>query len=168
MINVSLESLLSEYFPSLVVTVHLISLRCPPTLCWSLDLFWGAAHILIWSYSYVFLRAMSAAIRASAFSFWELSVIFYICHRHTVCLVDCMDLICCLYKWWEGLGSSSLVTLPWVSIVVLFPPLPVGHPWGLLLRLPMRTWFCPREGQVWRWCSCLGRRGSGSTRYSGE
>ena len=88
----------------------------------------GAAHILIWSYSYVFLRPMSAAIRASAFSFWELSVIFYIFHRHTVCLVDCVDLICCLYKWWEGLGSSSLVTLPWVLIVVLFPPLPVGHP----------------------------------------
>ena len=40
--------------------------------------------------------------------------------------------------------------------------------WGLLLRLPWRTWVCPCEGQVWRWCSCLGRRGSGSTRYSGE
>ena len=39
--------------------------------------------------------------------------------------------------------------------------------WGLLLRLPWRTWVCPCEGQVWRWCSCLGRRGSGSTRYSG-
>ena len=39
--------------------------------------------------------------------------------------------------------------------------------WGLLLRLPWRTWFCPCEGQVWRCCSCLGRRGSGSTRYSG-
>ena len=38
--------------------------------------------------------------------------------------------------------------------------------WGLLLRLPWRTWVCPCEGQVWRWCSCLGHRGSGSTRYS--
>ena len=57
---------------------------------------------------------------------------------------------------------------PWVSIVVLFPPLHVGHPLGLLLRLPWRTWVCPCEGQVWRWCSCLGHRGSGSTRYSGE
>ena len=38
--------------------------------------------------------------------------------------------------------------------------------WGLLLRLPWRAWFCPCEGQVWRWCSCLGYRGSGSTRYS--
>ena len=32
-IGVSLESLLSESFPSLGVTVHLTSLGCPPTLC---------------------------------------------------------------------------------------------------------------------------------------
>ena len=42
----------------------------------------------------------------------------------------------------------------------------VAH-WGLLLRLSWRTWVCPSEGQVWRWCSCLDCRGSGSTRYSG-
>ena len=24
----------------------------------------------------------------------------------------------------------------------------------MLLRLPWRTWVCPSEGQVWRWCSC--------------
>ena len=39
--------------------------------------------------------------------------------------------------------------------------------WGLPLRLPWRAWVCPCEGQVWRWYSCLGCRGSGSTRYSG-
>ena len=39
--------------------------------------------------------------------------------------------------------------------------------WGLLLRLPWRTWVCPSEAQVWMWCSCLGCRVSGSTRYSG-
>ena len=37
---------------------------------------------------------------------------FYIFHRHRVCLVDCVDFICSLYSWWEGFGSSSLVTLP--------------------------------------------------------
>ena len=31
--NVFLDSLLSESFPSLGVTVHLASLGCPPTLC---------------------------------------------------------------------------------------------------------------------------------------
>ena len=37
---------------------------------------------------------------------------FYIFHKDRVCLVDCVDLICSLYSWWEGFGSSSLVTLP--------------------------------------------------------
>ena len=72
----------------------------------------GAAHILIWSYSCVFLPPMSTAVRASAFSFWELSIAFYIFHRHRVCLVDHVDLICSLYSWWEGFQSSSLATLP--------------------------------------------------------
>ena len=40
-INVFFESLLSESFPLLGVTVHLTSPGCPPTLCWSLDLLWG-------------------------------------------------------------------------------------------------------------------------------
>ena len=39
--------------------------------------------------------------------------------------------------------------------------------WGWLLRLPWRTWVCHSEGQVWMRCSCLGHRGSGSTRISG-
>ena len=37
---------------------------------------------------------------------------FYIFHRRRVCLVDHVDLICSLYSWWEGFGSSSLATLP--------------------------------------------------------
>ena len=32
-------------------------------------------------------------------------------HRHRVCLVDCVGLICSLYSWWEGFGFSSLATL---------------------------------------------------------
>ena len=40
--------------------------------------------------------------------------------------------------------------------------------WGLLLRLPWKTWVCPCEGLVWRWYSCLGCRVSGRTRYSRE
>ena len=36
-INVFLESLLSESFPSLGLTVYLTSLGCPETMCWSLD-----------------------------------------------------------------------------------------------------------------------------------
>ena len=36
---------------------------------------------------------------------------FYIFHRHSVCLVDRVDLIYSLYSWWEVFGSSSLTTL---------------------------------------------------------
>ena len=46
------------------------------------------------------------------FLLWELSVYFYILNRHRVFLVDLVDLICSLYSWWEGFGSSSLATLP--------------------------------------------------------
>ena len=37
---------------------------------------------------------------------------FYIFHRHRVCLVGGVDLICSLYCWWKGFGSSFLATLP--------------------------------------------------------
>ena len=37
---------------------------------------------------------------------------FYIFHRHRVCPVGPVDLIFCLYRWWEGFESSSLATLP--------------------------------------------------------
>ena len=63
----------------------------------------GAAQILIWSYSCVFLPPMSTAIRTSAFSFvGALNDLLYI--PQTVCLVDHVDLICSLYSWWKVLG----------------------------------------------------------------
>ena len=46
------------------------------------------------------------------FLLWELTMFFYIFYRHRVSLVGCMDLICSLYSWWEGFGSSSLATPP--------------------------------------------------------
>ena len=94
---------------------------------------------------------------------------FYIFHRHRACLVDHVDLVCSLYSWWKGFGSSSLAILPlgFNCGFISTSTCGVVH-WGLLLRLPWRTWVCPCEGQVWRWCSCLGRRGSGSTRYKRE
>ena len=92
------------------------------------------------------------------FLLWELSMTFYIFYRHRVCLVDHVDLICSLYSWWEGFGSSSLATLL------------LGFNCGFISTsgYGLSTGVCPCEGQVWRWCSCLGRRGSGSTRYSRE
>ena len=90
---------------------------------------------------------------------------FYIFHRHRVCLVDPVDLICSLYSWRFGvlfLSHTAPVFQLWFYSHLCMG---VVH-WGLLLRLPWRTWVCPCESQVWRWCSCLGDRGSGSTRYS--
>ena len=72
----------------------------------------GAAQILIWSYSCVFLPPMSTAIRTNVFSSVGTLSVLFIYSIDTVCLVDCVDLICSLYSWWEGFGSSSLVTLP--------------------------------------------------------
>ena len=46
-INVFLESLLSESFLLLGVTVHLNCLGCPSTLCWSLDLLWENLVLLL-------------------------------------------------------------------------------------------------------------------------
>ena len=106
----------------------------------------GEAQILIWSYSCVFLPPGSTAIRASVFSFVGVLSSFYIFHRHRVCLVDHADLIRSLYSWWEGLGPCSLPTLPlgfncsFISTFYFF--MWVVH-WGLLLRLPWRTWVYP-------------------------
>jgi len=102
------------------------------------------------------------------FLLWELSMTFYIFHRCRVCLVDHVDLIFTLYSWQEYFGSSSLATLPLgFQLWFYFDLCMCFIHWDLLLRLPWRTWVCPCEGQVWRWCSCLGCRGSGNIRYSG-
>ena len=54
---------------------------------------------------------MSTAIKTTEFSVVGALSGFYIFHRHRVCLFDHVDLICSLYSWWEGLGSSSLATV---------------------------------------------------------
>ena len=83
-------------------------------------------------------------------------------------LVDHVDLICSLYNWWEGFGSSALATLPPAFHLWFYFHLCMwAIHWGLLLRLPCRTWVYLIEGQVQRWFSCLGCNSSGSTRYSG-
>ena len=139
-INVFLESLLSESSPSLGVPVHLTSLGRPPTLCWSLYLLWGQLRFssgptvlcscLQWP-------QLSGLVR---FLLWELSMIFYIFHRHRVCLVDRVDLICSLYSWWEGIGSSSLVTLCLGFNCGFISTSACGSSTGVC------SWGCPAEG----------------------
>ena len=106
-IIVFLESLLSESFPSLGVTVHLISLGCFLALYWFLDLLWEQ---FVFEYgptpmcSYLQCPQLSELV---CFLLWELSVTFYIYHRPRTCLIGCVDLICSLCSWWEGSGSPS-------------------------------------------------------------
>ena len=111
-INVFLESLLSESFPVLgISSSYLPSMPSNTVLIYGPAV--GAAQILIWFYSCGFLPLMSIDIGTSTFSLWELSKAFYIFHRHRVCLVDCVGFkLCSLYSWWERFGSSSLATLP--------------------------------------------------------
>ena len=71
----------------------------------------GAAQILIWSYSCISCLQCPQLSELVRFLLWELSMAFYIVHRHRVCLVDHVDLICSLYSWWESFGSFSLATL---------------------------------------------------------
>ena len=129
----------------------------------------GAAQILIWSYSSGFLLQCSQLSERESFLLWELSMTFYIFHSHRVCLVDRVDLICSLCSWLGGFWIFFLShTVPGFQLWFYFHLCMWIAQRGLLLGLPWRSWVCPCEGQVWRWCSCLGHRGSGSTRYSGE
>ena len=83
--------------------------------------------------------------------------------------MDHVDLICCLVqlagRFWVFCLSH---TAPGFQLWFHFHLCMWVIRWGLLLRLPWRTWVCPSEGQVRRWYSCLGHRGSDSTRYSGS
>ena len=155
-----------QSFLSLGVTVHLASLGCPPTLCWSLDLLWGSSdsnQVLL----PCVLVSNEQLLELVHFPLWELSMAFYIFHRHRVCLVDCVDLMQLLQlvgRFWVFFLSH---TAPGLQLFYFHLCMWVVH-WGLLLRLSWRTWVCPYEGQMWKWWSCLGHRGSGSSRYSGE
>ena len=111
-ISVFLESLLSEFFPSLGVTVHLTSPGCPPTLCSSLDLLWGQLRFQFGPFPVCSFLQCPQLSELVCFLLWELSMTFYVFHRHRVILVDHVDLICSLYSWGEGFESSSLATLP--------------------------------------------------------
>ena len=63
--------------------------------------------LIVWGW---FCRSFSSLVFLDHLSPFNMS--FYILHRHRVYVVDPVDLICNLYTWWEGFGSSFLATLP--------------------------------------------------------
>ena len=102
----------------------------------------------IWNNSYckvvcVVVKSLSFGItwpqllELVCFLLWELSVSFYVFHRHRVCLVDCVDSICSLYSWWQGFGSSSLDTLPLGFIYGFISTSVFGSSTGVC------SWGCP-------------------------
>ena len=44
----------------------------------------------------------------------------------------------------------------------------MDRPQEFALEAALEDLVCPDEDRMWRWCSCLGSRDSGRTRYSGE
>ena len=122
-----------------------------------------AAQILILSYLCVFLPPMSTAMRTSGSSQCP-----FICSIDTVCLIDHVDLIQLVHLVGRFGVFFLSHTAPGFQLWFYFHLCMWVMHWGLLLRLPWKTWVCPCEGQMWKWYSCLGCRGSGNTRYSGE
>ena len=94
---------------------------------------------------------------------------FYIFHRHRVCLVDCVNLICSLSSWWEGFGPSSLVTLPLAHLWICplgFAPEAALEDLGLPLRGPGVEVVQLLGLQGFWWHHVLRGVGWGSRRYS--
>ena len=125
----------------------------------------GAAQVLIWSYSCVFLPPVSTTIRTSAFSsVGALNDLSYIPQTQSLASWSCgfnLQLVQLVGRVWVIFLSHAA---PGFQLWFYFHLCEWVAHWGLLLRLPWRTWVCLGEAQVWRWCSCWGRRGSGSTR----
>ena len=126
----------------------------------------GAAQALTWSCSRMFLPPAPAAVRAGGPPVGR-SGAFHMLRGQSP-PGDHVGLPCSLYRGWEGSGLLPPPHRPGFQLRLYFHLCMWVVHWGLLLRLPWRTRVCPCEGQVWRWCSCLGHRGSGSTRGSGE
>ena len=128
----------------------------------------GAAQTLIWSYSPVFLPPMSTAIRTSMFSsVGALSDLLYTPQSQSLPSWSCgfnLQHVQLVGRFWVFLTHTAPGSQLWFYVHLCMW---IIH-WGLLLRLPWRAWVCPCESQVWKWCSCLGCRGSGSTRYQGS
>ena len=137
----------------------------------------GAAQIPIWSYSCVFLPPMSTAVSTSAFSFeGPLSGLLCIPQTQSLPGWSCgfnLQLVQLVGRC----GSSYLVTLPLGFNCGFNSTSACGRPLSFAPEAALEGLGLPLWGQVWRWCSCLGRRvlaapgtrgvgGQGSRKYS--
>ena len=144
LINVFLESLLSESFPSLGVTVHFTSVECPLTLCWSLDLlreqlrFWSAPTPLcscLWS------QQLSDLV---CFLLWGLSFIYNLCIYDLLYITQTQSL-----PGWSCSINLQLVKLVGGFWVFFLSHTPLGFNCGFIstsgygLSTGVCSWGCP-------------------------
>ena len=90
---------------------------------------------------------------------------FYILHRLRVGLVDRADLICRLQAGLKVWGLFLSPTAPGFQLFYFHLCRWVVH-CGLAPEAFLEVLGLPSDGQEWRWCSWLGHRVSGNTRYS--
>ena len=93
------------------------------------------------------------------FLLWELSVTFYIFHRHRVYLVDHVDLICSLYSWWEGLGTCSIGSLPLGFNCGFISTSPCGRPLRFVPEAVLEDLGLPLWGSCVEVVQLLGSQG---------
>ena len=154
--------------PSMGVSVHLASLRCPPILLVSGPAS-GAAHTLIWFFSCVFLLLMSTVVRTNALSFVRVLIV-----------LSCIPWPQCQPSWSCGFNLKLVQLVGRFWIVFLTHPAS-GFQWWFYIHLCMwlvHRGFAPKAalenlslpqwGPGGGWCSCLGHGGPGNTSYSGE
>ena len=85
-----------------------------------------------------------------------------------------MDLICSLYSWWEGFGSSSLATLPLGFICGFISTSTVGDLLGIVPEALLEGLCLPLRGAgvelglqgFWQHQLLKGFGGQGSRKYS--
>ena len=132
----------------------------------------GAAQVLIWHYSYVFLPPMSTTVRPSAFSFvGALSDILNIPQTQSLPSWLCgfnLQLVQLVGRFRSSSLSCLLPHCPWVSTVVLFPSVHVSHPLGFAPEAALEDLGLPQWGPGVEVLQLLVLQAFGSTRYSGE
>ena len=142
-INVLFESLLSKSFPSLGVTVHLTPLRCPPTLCWSLDLLWGSSdsNLVLVLCSCIHCPHLSELV--SFPSVGALNGLLSLPQTQSLPSWSCgfnPQLVQLVGGFWVFFLSH---TIPGLQLWFYFHLCMWVIHWGFLLWLPWRTWFTP-------------------------
>ena len=92
---------------------------------------------------------------------------FYVFHRHRVCLVDHVDLICSLYSWWEGFVYFLSHTAPGFQLWFYFHLYIWVVHWGLAPEAVLEGLGLPLRGPGVEVVQLLACGDPGGTRCTG-